>query len=96
MNELLGLPGSERYEACDDESAPKRPIRREKIRAGAACRQTGGQKQVYHTGRMAPQQRNGGNHYETEHERKEDSLRLRLSQPPQYGDTAEMADGPDG
>ena len=31
-------------------------------------------------------------HYETEHERKEDSLRLRLSQPPQYGDTAEMAD----
>ncbi|BEI75653.1 hypothetical protein Rumi1_14510 [[Ruminococcus] torques] len=35
-------------------------------------------------------------HYETEHERKEDSLRLRLSQPPQYGDTAEMADGPDG
>ena len=60
MNELLGLPGSERYEACDDESAPKRPIRREKIRAGVACRQTGGQKQVYHTGRMAPQQRNGG------------------------------------
>ena len=29
------------------------------------------------------------------YERKEDSLRLRLSQPPQYGDTAEMADGPD-
>ena len=27
---------------------------------------------------------------------KEDSLRLRLSQPPQYGDTAEMADGSDG
>ena len=24
---------------------------------------------------MAPQQRNGGNHYDTEHERKEDSLR---------------------
>lgn len=47
MNELLGLPGSERYGACDDESAPKRPIRREKFRAGAACRQTGRQKQVY-------------------------------------------------
>ena len=43
MNELSGLPGSERYGACDDESAPKRPIRREKFRAGAACRQTGGQ-----------------------------------------------------
>ncbi|WP_154640527.1 hypothetical protein [Enterococcus faecium] len=28
-------------------SAPKRPIRREKFRAGAACRQTGRQKQVY-------------------------------------------------
>ena len=45
---------------------------------------------------VAPQQRNGGNHYDTEYERKEDSLRLRLSQPPQYGDTAEMADGSDG
>ena len=76
-------------------SAPKRPIRREIFRAGAACRQTGGQKQVYHAGRMAPQQRNGGNHYDTEYEGKEDSLRLRLSQPPQHGDTAEMADGPD-
>ena len=53
-------------------------------------------KQVYHAGRMVPQQRNGGNHYDTEYERKEDSLRLRLSQPPQYGDTAEMADGSDG
>ena len=41
-------------------SAPKRPIRREKFRAGAACRQTGGKKQVYHAGCMAPQQRNGG------------------------------------
>ena len=38
MNELLGLPGNERYGACDDESAPKRPIRREKIRAEAAYR----------------------------------------------------------
>ncbi len=46
------------------------------FRAGAACRQTGGQKQVYHAGRMAPQQRNGGIHYDTEYERKEDSLRL--------------------
>ena len=34
-------------------------------------------------------------HYDTEYERKEDSLRFRLSQPPQHGDTAEMADGPD-
>ena len=26
-------------------------------------------KQVYHAGRMAPQQRTGGNHYDTEYER---------------------------
>ena len=36
------------------------------------------------------------NHYDTEYERKEDSLRFRLTQPSQHGDTVEMADSPDG
>ena len=36
---IKGFPQNHGF--CDDGSAPKRTIRREKIRAGAACRQTG-------------------------------------------------------
>ena len=35
-------------------------------------------------------------HYETEHEEKKILYAYGCPQPPQYGDTAEMADGPDG
>lgn len=41
-------------------------------------------KQVCHAERMPPQQRKGDNHYDTEYERKEDSLRLRLFQPQKH------------